>query len=295
MVRKIKFYYNDGNSSNTERAHLTGKFIGSTTSNATFNVRYNGNPQKAVLETSEGASNRNVFDFGPFNSSNGIGISSSSPTWANPEAENYYSYVFPNTTNIGPMTLTVDYELYNPISEETIQVSGATAVVPETYMTWNPNYAYTYLFKISDNTNGSTGQNVVGLYPITFDAVIVATDDGTQGTVTTVSTPSITCYQDGNVYDDGIQFVAGKDIEIRVSETSDIEIKRLSGAFDYTKTYEAQDYDGASASFTGVTEATLTNAVAKTYVIKATTATATAYFVLVVGSADEGPANPATN
>ena len=35
----------------------------------------------------------------------------------------------------------------------------------------------------------------VGLYPITFDAVVLATEDYVQETVTTVATPSITTYQ----------------------------------------------------------------------------------------------------
>lgn len=92
---------------------------------------------------------------------------------------------------------------------ETIKVSGATAAIPAAFTYWNPNTSYTYLFKISDNTNGKTGssQPNEGLYPITFDAVVVAETDGTeQGTITTVSTPSITTYQEGSVTTDGITY-----------------------------------------------------------------------------------------
>jgi hypothetical protein len=100
------------------------------------------------------------------------------------------------------MILYVDYELYNSVSGETIHVYGAKAVVPSIYMKWNPNYAYTYLFKISDNTNGATSPTVgtpTGLFPITFDAVVVNTEEGnTQETITTVATPSITTYQNGS-------------------------------------------------------------------------------------------------
>ena len=42
------------------------------------------------------------------------------------------------------------------------------------------------------------GKDPEGLFPITFDAAVIEVEDGTaQGTVTTVSTPSITTYQEG--------------------------------------------------------------------------------------------------
>ena len=108
------------------------------------------------------------------------------------------------------MILYVDYDLINTASGETIHVKGAKAVVPAAYMTWKPNYAYTYLFKISDNTNGTTGTegtSPVGLFPITFDAVTVATTDGAEvGTITTISTPAITTYQEGSVSATGITY-----------------------------------------------------------------------------------------
>ena len=65
-----------------------------------------------------------------------------------------------------------------------------------------PNYAYTYIFKISDNTNGWTGtaSEPSGLFPITFDAVVAEATDANaeQTTVTTVATPAITTYQQGH-------------------------------------------------------------------------------------------------
>ena len=76
-------------------------------------------------------------------------------------------------------------------------MTGATAVVPAIYAQWKPGYAYTYIFKISDNTNGKTNpdKTTVGLHPITFDAVVVQATEKNQETVTTVATPSITTYQ----------------------------------------------------------------------------------------------------
>ena len=119
------------------------------------------------------------------------------------------------------MTLAVDYTLYNATTKETINVTGAKAVVPSNYMKWNPNFAYTYLFKISDNTNGTTGTvgtSPEGLYPITFDAIAIANQDATEGSITTVSTPAITTYQEGSVSSAGITYaVSEKPIYVTVN------------------------------------------------------------------------------
>lgn len=307
VVKNVIFHYNDGTAkTDDDEAYLMGKFVGASTGSQTFTVEYaTSSPKKAVIKPSESSSNTTFFNFGSFVSSTSIGTSSSSPTWANASASanNYYINVLPNTesSNVSDMTLTVDYTLYNEQSGETILVSGATAVVPSTYMTWNPNYAYTYIFKISDNTNGTTGQSVVGLYPITLDAVVQVSDDGTQETITTVSTPSITCYQNGVAISSG--FDASEDIVVSVSEASTITVKKLTGNFDYGKDYDQQTYDdsfGTSGVLTlssGATEATFAKAnitASTTYVIKAiSTADATkiAYFVLTTGTAETGP-NP---
>lgn len=97
------------------------------------------------------------------------------------------------------LTLRLNYTLTSTDgSGETIKVYGATAVVPASYTAWQPNYAYTYIFKISDNTNGttSTTTNKEGLFPITFDAVVADVDnvDFNHESITTVSTPSVTSY-----------------------------------------------------------------------------------------------------
>ena len=117
-------------------------------------------------------------------------------------ADDFYQTVFP-VDDPSALTLRVDYTLV-PIdgAAETIKVKGAKAVVPSTYTKWLPNYAYTYIFKISDNTNGWTGatDKDPGLFPITFDAVVAQVNDANaeQTTVTTVATPSITTYQQGH-------------------------------------------------------------------------------------------------
>ena len=141
-------------------------------------------------------------------------------TFAGDKTKDFYTAVVPNP-NGQPLTLRVDYTLVaTDGSGEEIKVYGAKAVVPATYTKWLPNYAYTYIFKISDNTNGWTSQTYTdnqGLYPITFDAVVASFTDANaeQTTVTTVATPSITTYQQGHDHANNDEYSksqkAGKD------------------------------------------------------------------------------------
>lgn len=121
------------------------------------------------------------------------------------------------STTAAPILIKCDYTLESEDnSGETIKVTGATAAIPAAYSKWEVNTRYTYLFKISENTNGTTGgsDDPAGLYPITFDAVVKDTE---QGTVTTFTTPSITTKQDGSVTADGIQYKTGKAIDVTVT------------------------------------------------------------------------------
>ena len=137
----------------------------------------------------------------------------------------------PSTTSAAPILIKCDYELSSDDgSGETIKVTGATAAIPEAFSKWEANTRYTYLFKISDNTNGYTGNNPnkAGLYPITFDAAVKEQESGTQGTITTITTPSITTHQEGSVTDKGIKYVANKKINVTVTESTSGTKKELS-------------------------------------------------------------------
>lgn len=136
---------------------------------------------------------------------------------------NYYQTVIPNETGT-TLTFCVDYTLVaDDNSGEEIHVYGAKAIIPAIYAQWKSNFAYTYIFKISDNTNGWTDTNktLSGLYPITFDAVVADSEIGNQTTITTVATPSITTYQKGhditkNEYGEG-------DIYVMVNESGTLK------------------------------------------------------------------------
>jgi len=121
----------------------------------------------------------------------------------------------PSATTAAPIIIKCDYTLNaDDLSGETIKVTGATAAIPAAFSKWEVNTRYTYLFNISQNTNGYTGDdpNKAGLFPITFKAIVKESTDAMQGTVTTVSTPSITTYQDGSVTDASVEYKKGKAI-----------------------------------------------------------------------------------
>lgn len=154
------------------------------------------------------------------------GIENLYGTDAEMHANGYFTVLpTPSETNAQPILIKCDYTLKSVDgSNETINVKGATAAIPAAYSKWNTNTLYTYIFKISDNTNGYTGDdsNKTGLYPITFDAAVKAEEFGTQGTITTFTTPSITTYQVGSVeVNGGIKYVAGKAITVKVTKSTD--------------------------------------------------------------------------
>lgn len=132
------------------------------------------------------------------------------------DAKEYYQTVLPAEGNSQPANLRIDYKLTaTDGTGEVINVKGATATVPAKYTEWKSGYAYTYIFKISQNTNGSTGGTSTGLTAISFDAVVIDDEkNGLQETITTVSTPSITTYgfKDNKVTTGRDEYVAGTDI-----------------------------------------------------------------------------------
>lgn len=148
-----------------------------------------------------------------------------------------YTSVFPKENNEQNLKLKVSYTLTAPVTGETIVVTDATAEVPAEYLKWKPGYAYTYIFKISDNTNGSTGTpgtNPAGLYPITFDAIETIDNDGLAKYITTVSEPTITTFgydaTSKKFVTDGSEYAANKDIYATFTEGSTVKTPELGGS-----------------------------------------------------------------
>lgn len=156
--------------------------------------------------------------------------------------------VLPNPANENALNLKMDFTLVSRDGTgETIELKGATAVVPAAYAQWRPNFKYTYIFKITDNTNAQSG-TVTGLYPITLDAVVTDAQDGSRETTTTVTDPSITTYAKASDVLADNEYKKGANIYIVVGAGTELtgENAKL-----YTATIEA----GAAQEITEVTVA----------------------------------------
>ena len=134
----------------------------------------------------------------------------------------YFTVLPTQEENASPILIKCNYTLTDFNTGENIQVTGATAAIPAAFSKWEANTRYTYLFKISDNTNGTTGdpsnpKDPAGLFPITFAASVTEPLDKTDGTTTTVATPSITTHQAGSVTDKGIEYISGTAIDVTVT------------------------------------------------------------------------------
>lgn len=172
-----------------------------------------------------------------------------------------YQNVLPSEGAASAITLRIDYKLTSVDgSKETINVKGATATVPAEYTEWKSGYAYTYIFKISQDTNGSTGGTSTGLTAISFDAVVVDDEaNGLQETITTVSDNSFTTYgyKDNKVTTNGNEYVNGTDIyaTVYVPAAGETAAKTVAPQKLYTVTLEA----GATQT---INEASVANALA---------------------------------
>ena len=247
-VKDVVFYTNETEKATDSKAHLfttgsdvfngNGKYIVYFPTTGSSNIGktdYNKAHVKFKAAASGGIST--VLDLGTLDATNKfvakeiaettssdklyIGRFSSEATYAGTSTDNYYTVVLPNEAGAA-LNLKVDYTLISTDgSGETIKVTGATAQVPAVYAAWKSGYAYTYLFKISENTDGKTNPELdpVGLYPITFDAVVTETEDGVQETITTVSEPSITTYAKGVNVTANNEYLTGANIYVVVEGT----------------------------------------------------------------------------
>lgn len=178
-----KVYYNSTNS--TTNFGVDGQFI-KPAANTSFTVTYGngttGPVNKAIVAVSADSYNSYLASTSTtIMSAASIGTTSSGATM-----DDYVS-ILPYISNTTDLTLTIDYTLKADDSGETTAIKGKIVKVPANFCKWQSNYAYTYLFKITDSD----------LSPITFDACYVEDEVGNQETVTTVDNPSITTYAKG--------------------------------------------------------------------------------------------------
>ena len=241
-ITAIKFYAYDNNGALkvTDKNNIiltsgtADYFVGGSNVKGTINYDWTGTTPSYTYAYTEGITKSRNWYAGHFEPHNALATTSTATvaklygTDKDMSSDNGYFTVLPtpSTTTAAPILIKCDYTLTSDdISGETIEVTGATAAIPAAFSKWEVNTRYTYLFKISQNTNGYTGDDPkkAGLYPITFAAVVKETTDAMhkEGTVTTVSTPSITTYQDGSVVENGgIKYVANKAIKVKVTDSA---------------------------------------------------------------------------
>ncbi len=219
------------------------------------------NQPKLTIAAGDGLLNTDLIlgtNINAISTDNTLATTSAAPTFDTDGGA--YTAVLPQIANTDNLKLKVNYTLYNSVTKETITVENATAEIPAAYVAWKPNYKYTYLFKISDNSNGYTGEGTdpAGLYPITFDAVEVVAEDGQAEYITTVSEPSITTFgvKEGKYVSGGSEYAAGSDIYATFVEGSNV-IKPT------TSNYKVYTVTTTDATNFPITEASVAESVAQ--------------------------------
>lgn len=272
-VKDVKFYSADNTKATDNKPTLyaanatipSGKGTISVTFPTTNESNTDYNKAHVKFDVATGSENSSSIQFGTLSTVNkeknektesgfiGRDITTFSTPKKSDGTTKDYNVVIP--AEVGALTLKVDYTLESiDGSGETIKVTGATAVVPKKYTNWEPNYAYTYIFKISDKTNGSTGTpetNPAGLYPITFDAIVTETETGKQETITTVADNSITTYAKDAINE---EYKKDANIYVSVNNTTALHIK--NGEEDTTPTNVAL-YKATATGTQTITEATV--------------------------------------
>ena len=225
-IKEIKFYVSDGNDAGTDPDLTTDHAFGAICQNTkadqyegTVTVVYytnsDGDLENQPKVTASGIPAADLIlgnNFNNLSTSALLSTTSAEPTWD--KSDKSFTEVLPQIENDQNLKLTVDYTLWNSVTGETIEVKGATAEIPSQYLQWKPNYKYTYLFKISDNTNGFTNPllDPAGLWPITFDALEVEAEDNKVEFITTVSEPSITSYAKASAVITDNEYLTGNNI-----------------------------------------------------------------------------------
>ncbi len=275
---------------------VDGNFIvaGSDEKTTTYTVTYEGasstNPNKAVMTVNDDPNKQIYMTTGGTNwlstkwtskeDNECIGSSATDATYDKTvdTDKKAYTAILPNKDNETNLKLTVKYDLYSEDTGEKISVDYKTVEVPAKYCQWKNNYAYTYLFKITDSS--------AELYPITFDAVVETDENGNQETITTVTEPSITTfgYDEANskIITGKNEYPSGTAIYASVVENSSVVDLGTTNTALYTVTTDnATDFP--------ITEASVANAIAQAAASPAVTGKVKATKVETTSEATDKP------
>lgn len=268
-VEKILFYYYDINNEKWVKSETGNIILNSTTNENYFTggtdlqatVTFDWDNLTATMSNPTGTTETSnqwhggAFTGVPATNSSASTLAELYGTAVDMQQSGYFP-VLPTPTGIdaAPVLIYCDFTLKaEDGSNETINVSGATAAIPAAFTQWKVNHSYTYIFKISDKS-GASGE---GLYPIVFDAVVQGELDNRNGFITTISTPAITSYQPGSpfttVEDDvikstGIKYVPNEPIYVTVhnGELKELTAYNTPEAEGMIRVYKLTvPYDGA--------------------------------------------------
>lgn len=243
-IKQVKY----NNAYSTANFGVDGKFI-KPGDNTSFTVTYgNGTtgPMNKALVAVSGSSSTNTYlasTSTTIMTTAAIGTSSSGAT------KDDYVSILPYTSNTTDLSFTIDYTLKSEDTNEIIEIIGKTVKVPAAYCQWKSNYAYTYLFKITDSD----------LTPITFDACYVEDENGNQETITTVTEPSITTFgvKGGKYVAGKNEYEAGSDIYATIMDGTSVLTPQLTEAAkaNYVQIYSVTTTDATNFPITEVSVA----------------------------------------
>lgn len=197
-IKDIKFYKADDTKITQPVLYASTPCIPSTDETGTLKVIFDKTPATTVLTEDEtGSTDKKTKDLEFSEFSLGTDKEKNETSL---ETDKYLGRDRSTATKTGELsvmpsniadglTLKIDYTLISTDgSGEEINVTGATVKVPNSYTNWQSNYHYTYIFKITPDTNGSTGGSggIAGLKPIVFDAIITEDFEGSQTTETEI-------------------------------------------------------------------------------------------------------------
>ena len=261
-VKITNVHYN--NADHTTSFGVDGKFL-TAGANTQFTVTYENPSNKAVVDVKSGTtpSSRGYFETAPaaevtsgtpspqiivpILSADYIGTTPTTATFdrtekvTSPASETpgVYTTILPFTSNDANILLTIDYKLISEDTNEEITITGKTAKIPAAYCQWKSNYAYSYLFKITDND----------LYPITFDAVQITDENGNAEYITTVTEPSITTYAKASAVTTNGDYKDGEKIYATVMDGSSLATLDATNMKLYTvSTSDATNFPITEAS-----------------------------------------------
>ena len=248
----------------TSNFGVDGQFV-TTGANTKYTVTYDANNKAVVALDGTGASTSTYLQGGTnIIDATALGTASTDDKVTYDKADKGYTAILPNPSNATNMKFTISYTLISEDTGEKIEITDKTAEVPAKYCQWKSNYAYTYIFKISDSS--------ADLYPITFDAVVEQDEVGNQETITTVDEPSITTFAvdtSNNVVTGKDEYAASNTIYASVVEGNAVVTLTTSNVKLYTVTTD-------DATNFPISEASVANAIAQTAVsgkVKATAVT----------------------